>query len=453
MRVLLLAANDVTEPYPVFPLGMACLAGALERAGHEVRQLDALSGGNAEAAAAIASFDPEVLGISLRNIDNTDSFTSHAHWSLDKLHHLVTFLRARSSAPIVLGGAGFSLAPEAILEYSGADYGIVGEGEELFCRFLHDAAAGRLPEQRVLRAQSAVPEQGSFAPSLPMLRYYAEQSGVLCLQSKRGCPHTCTYCVYPLLEGRKIRARDPETVIEELLFLQRHCHFRELFFTDAVFNDPAGQWLHLAEAMTRRNIHIPWTAFFQPAGLRREHLELCMASGLKAVELGSDAASDATLAGLGKHFGFSEVERISGLCTALRLPAAHYIIFCGPDETQASLDEGLRNLGRLSQSVVFACLGVRLYPGAALHARALREGLLSPQSDCLRPEYYFSPQLEREKAHTAIRRAFGRNRMRVYPPTAGQERMRALRNLGARGILWDMLIRFDSEPLAAGGAA
>ena len=39
-KVFLLSANIMTDPYPVYPLGMAIVASALTSAGHQVRQFD-----------------------------------------------------------------------------------------------------------------------------------------------------------------------------------------------------------------------------------------------------------------------------------------------------------------------------------------------------------------------------------------------------------------------------
>jgi len=96
-------------------------------------------------------------------------------------------------------------------------------------------------------------------------------------------------------------------VSEEMRRLAVDFGVREVVFTDSVFNDPHGHYLALAEELARRPTGQAWSAFLQPRGLGREELSLLVRSGLKAVELGTDAASEATLAGLGKHFDFGQV--------------------------------------------------------------------------------------------------------------------------------------------------
>lgn len=68
MRVLLVAINRMTTPFPVYPIGIDYVATAL-RGRHEVRTLDlACAGAEAALAQACQEFRPEVVGLSLRNI-------------------------------------------------------------------------------------------------------------------------------------------------------------------------------------------------------------------------------------------------------------------------------------------------------------------------------------------------------------------------------------------------
>ena len=79
---------------------------------------------------AIRSFQPEVIGVSVRNID--DQSMEQGRFLLDQAKEVVRLCRGFSAAPIVIGGAGYSIFPESALEYLGADMGIQGEGEAAF---------------------------------------------------------------------------------------------------------------------------------------------------------------------------------------------------------------------------------------------------------------------------------------------------------------------------------
>ncbi len=450
-RIFLLSSNTTTEPYPVYPLGMAIIAGALEAGGHQTRQYDFLVGGKScvAVAAAVASFQPEVICLSLRNIDNIDSFVQEKAWYLAQARELVETLRAQSEAPIVVGGSAFTIMPEEILEYLGCDYGVVGEGEGLICALVEGLAAGR-PMLR-LSSGETIPligaEIGSPRYVQEFVDFYLEQSGQINLQTKRGCPHRCVYCTYPALEGNRFRPLDPGRAVDEIAAAKRDFGVNSFFFTDSIFNDEQGHYLRFAEELTRRKLGISWSGFFRPKGLGCEELRLLKASGLAALELGTDAASDATLAGLKKDFTIAEVLAVNAACVAEKMPAAHYLMFGGPDESEATLREGLRNVAQIASSVVFAFSGIRILPGTELHQRAIDDGVISAEQKLLMPAYYFSPLLDPAHMNALILETFNQRREWIFPPAEGQAKLEVMRRFGYRGLLWDKLISFGPRPI------
>jgi lipid biosynthesis B12-binding/radical SAM protein len=447
-RVYLFSANTTTEPYPVYPLGMAVLAGALAARGHEVRQFDFLAAGEDEELLhrELREFAPDLVGMSLRNIDNVDSFCGESAWYLAQARELVRGIRKATAAPLVVGGPAFSIMPEEILGYLDADHGIVGEGERALCRLVDDLAEGKdLPP--LICGEEALRGSEMAAPLYQeeLLDFYLGHSGIINLQTKRGCPYKCSYCTYPQLEGRTFRPRPVGAVVDDLERICRDSDQASLFFTDSVFNDPCGHYLELAEEILRRGVDILWSAFFRPQGLGRKELALLKRAGLYALELGTDAASDATLAGMDKGFSFAEVQRVNEACLAEELPCAHFIIFGGPGETPETVKEGLDNIARLGPAVVFAFSGIRILAGAPLQAQAISEGIIPEDLSLLMPAYYYSPDIDPKTMNAAIEESFKGRRNRIFPPSEGQVRLAVMRKFGFNGILWDKLISFAKK--------
>ncbi|MFH0823002.1 MAG: cobalamin-dependent protein, partial [Pseudomonadota bacterium] len=110
-RVLLVSANREEINMASWPLGMACTAAATRLAGHDVRTLDLMLFHDPHSALdrVIREFRPEIVGVSIRNID--DQCMRDKRWFLDDVKDLIAHCRARSNAPIVLGGAGYSIYP------------------------------------------------------------------------------------------------------------------------------------------------------------------------------------------------------------------------------------------------------------------------------------------------------------------------------------------------------
>jgi lipid biosynthesis B12-binding/radical SAM protein len=447
MKIFLLNTNTDDRPYPVYPLGMAVIAAVLTRAGHTVRQYDCLAMGGSEALlrAALRDFQPQVIGISLRNIDDVDSCSSPKRWFLGRTRDVVAELRRICPAPIVVGGPGFSIMPEAILDYLGADYGVAGEGEEAVLHLLDRIQSGE-DGPRIIQGRPVPPARMSSPLGDPsILAYYQQESGMCGLHTKRGCPYSCVYCSYPSIEGRTLRPREPQDVVEDMARLGRDHGVDHVFFTDSVFNDNQGHYLAVAEALVRRKLPVRWSAFFRPAPIREDELDLLLRSGLLGMEVGSDAGAEATLNGLGKGFGCAEVLRFNALCTARNIPVAHYFIIGGPDETEATIGETLANLERMEHCVAFLYSGLRILPNTGLHQRALEEGQVQAGNDLLEPVYYHSPLLDRETMHTTVSAALRGRRDRFFPPQEGQDRMNVMHRFGHRGLVWDQLISAQKQ--------
>jgi lipid biosynthesis B12-binding/radical SAM protein len=445
----LLSSNVSSDPYPVYPLGMAVVAAALSTAGHRVRQYDYLASGCSEIhlMEALKEFNPDFVGISLRNIDNVDSFSAEKEWYLAENRHLVDIIRLQTAAPIVVGGSGFSILPADILDYLAADYGVVGEGERALCDLVSDLEQGRAVPRIVDGNRSFLSGTDMVSPcwNIDLVKYYIKHSGMVNLQTKRGCPHKCHYCSYPQLEGKRLRVKDAAIIVDEIQKLKQMMGVDTIFFTDSVFNDSAGHYLELAEELLQRNLQVHWHGFFRPQGIGSTELRLLKRSGLSAMEVGTDAASDTTLTGLNKQFNFEDVIQFNQACRKEEIPTAHFIIFGGPDETFKTVEEGLVNIQKLEQCVVFAFAGIRIHPNTELYDRALREGIVGKKDSLLKPVYYFSPNLDPILMNAKIVKAFRGRRDRIFPPSEGLIRMATMNRFGYRGLLWDKLISFNGK--------
>lgn len=444
-RCLIVSANRVTTPYPVYPLGAACLVGALKNRGHDAYHFDLLAdGGLQELTEVLTGSQFDIIGISIRNLDSVDSASPREF--IPDVVETVKCIRQMVDCPLVIGGPAFSIMPEVLLDLLEADYGIVGEGEELLPWLVEQVAAGSPPQEKLFFSK---PVKGIWQPadlSGSTAKYYLKYGGMLNVQTKRGCPYTCSYCSYPNIEGTTIRYRDPDEVAAEVLHLQEKCGAKYIFFADSYFNDHEGRYLEVAKALIRRGSTLPWCAFFRPdSNLGKAELRFLKQSGLAAIELGTDATTDQTLAGISKSFTFSDVLQLHQNIIEEDIPCAHYVMFGGPEEDDQTLKAGLKNLDLLERSVVFAFVGIRILPDTGIYTRAISDGLIEPDQSLLEPIFYFSPKVSREKIETSIRSSFDNRLDRIYPCHEFEQRITMLHELGCVGPLWDLILKKRSR--------
>ncbi len=449
MNIALVSANNYQVPYPVYPLGVSYLHTYLSQhlPGSEIRLFDFNLGSFDEFAAFLQAQPFDFVGISLRNIDDTNIFEKNnfiAHYK-----KVMEVARAHTQALIILGGPGFSVFPEQVFEALNPDYAVQGEGEESLCRLIDGLASG---SGRIHEIEGLVYRNGNDTLTVnprttniasPVLHvddtlaaYYWEKSGMLNIQTKRGCPYNCIYCSYPVIDGRKVRTLEAETVVRNIEELYHRKGIRYLFFTDSIFNIHKEYNHELAHRLIESKVKVRWGAYFSPHNLALSDLELYQQSGLTHIEFGTDSFSDQQLENYNKNFRFQDVLQQSARCGKLGIFYAHFLILGGYGETEQSLDETFERSKEVGTTVIFPYVGMRIYPRTKLCEIALQEGLIHDTNDLISPVYYVSPQID---LHTLKARAGATGQKWVFPDDEPSPLMERFREKKRRGPLWEYL--------------
>jgi radical SAM superfamily enzyme YgiQ (UPF0313 family) len=460
-KILLISINQCDEPYPVFPLGLAFIATALRRAGHQTRLLD-LQMDRPAIAGVLAEFQPDFVGISLRNID--DVLIRKRQTFFDGLSGFCAELKQFSSCPIILGGSGFSIFPEELLALSGADFGIQGEGEEsvvsLVSALEHNKDHSNIPGLVFRKAdriitnprRDSVRKSRSIVPERPdhLVDFYLRKSAMLNMQTQRGCAFHCCYCTYPVIEGRHYQRRAPEAVAEEFEAIQ-NLGAKYLFIVDAVFNSSNEHVAGVCEAILKKNVKLKWGCFLHPKNLTPELMRLMARAGLTDIEFGSDSFCDSVLEAYGKGFTFEDIYGSSELARREKVNYCHFLIFGGPGETRETMQMGFENSRRLQRAVILAVAGMRIYPGTRLYERDRHEGRSSIGADLLQPLYYLSPALTEDEVFEHLHEFARMSPAWIVgdPTPLYQKLTERLRAKGVVGPLWSyfaMMQQLASAP-------
>lgn len=446
-RLLFLSANRCTNPYPVYPIGLSYLFSYLENRlpDFDIRIFDLNLYSNDQLISFLNEFRPEYLGVSFRNIDDVDSYSKT--WFIQEYKGIIDIIKKTINTRIIIGGSAFSIFPRELFELFDPEFGIYGEGEESLFRLLtclENNADFSGIEGLVYRKDHSIMVNGrnDYIKSLDLrfdknlVHYYWDKSGMMNVQTKRGCPYTCIYCTYPIIEGSKVRTLDTDKIIETLTELSIRKKIHYVFFTDSVFNISNQYNIELAEKMIRANLNIHWGAYFSPHKLDEKLLRLFKEAGLTHIEFGTESLSNATLRHYGKHFTVEEVIEISNICQKVNIYFAHFMILGGYGETEESINEGFENSKKIDDTVFFPYIGMRIYPGTRLHQLALEEGYISPDEDLLEPFYYIAKGINYS---TLKERAERSGRRWVFPDEDVATVMNRMRKRQRKGSLWHHL--------------
>jgi radical SAM superfamily enzyme YgiQ (UPF0313 family) len=449
MKILLISTNTETAPSPVYPVGLDYVAGIVSPR-HDVKIVDLIEKqGMEKLTGLIEGFNPHLIGLSLRNIDNQDAFESKSY--VDGYKELISVIREITPAQIVLGGSGFTIFPCELMEALDADYGIVGDGERLI-QLLNAIEAqsdtSSIPGVIVKNKSFAgFPDNRDltfhrpFDVSSPHVLYYLRQGGIFNLQTKRGCPFHCIYCTYPHIDGGNLRLVDPNEVARTALMLQQ-AGARYLFITDSTFNCSEEHSLKVAKAFIKARLSIPWGAFFAPFNPMPDYYKIMADAGLTHVEFGTESLCDRVLSSYAKPFCADDIFSTHKLASDAGLHIAHYLLFGGPGEDAKTIHETLTKADRLENTVIILFCSIRIYPHTTIHEIAVREGQITIDQNLLEPVFYRSPALNLDRI-TNMLREHASARSHWVLGSGNEKTASIVSRMHARGCcgpLWEKLI-------------
>jgi radical SAM superfamily enzyme YgiQ (UPF0313 family) len=453
MKILLISVNRERMPFPVFPLGLAYIAKVLREENHQIEVMDLCFSQevSVDLHNTLHRFRPDLTGISLRNLDNLTYPTSISY--LKEVEEVVGICRQLPSSRLVIGGSGYSLAPQELLQHLNVDFGIVGEGEEIFLQLVRSLEKGDpiSPSPYLLIKEKPFPpliEEARVFPiqspdrSLFETHRYLEEGGMGNIQTKRGCPFSCIYCTYPLLEGKKIRLRKTEEVVEEIQHLVEE-GVDYIYFVDDIFNYPPSYAEALCREMVRRKFEVKWSTFVNPGFLNETLLQWMKEAGCVGIEFGTDSGSPRMLENYRKSFTQEDIIQSSKICSKLMVNHCHYLLFGGPGEDEETIEESFHLMDQLDPTAIIAMLGIRIYPGTEMERISLSQGILHQDSNLIYPHFYISPTLGERLSEIIQEKALARKRWIVpgLEINITQNLIEQIRRFRIRGPLWELVGR------------
>ena len=312
MRILLIQSYLGRKEPPVAPLGLAVLAASLKPHDISITDPNILPHPLEDTLKIINELAPDVIGVSLRNIDTTkysDQFLYYNHFE----RFIESIAGVKNDSVLVLGGSGFTLFPEQIMRNNpAADFGIVQEADVTFKTFLDNdfnphAAGGVYYRDSGIRFSGSpeIPEPETLETPrwdlIDLSRYapYAAKAAIG-IEAKRGCAMRCSYCTYPNLSSGKLRLKSAAKVVDEIEYLTALYPVEKVFFTDPVFNYPLEHAESICIEIIGRGLKINWGGYHQDRYFTKKYMETAIESGCNDFYFSPDAATPESLKCLNK---------------------------------------------------------------------------------------------------------------------------------------------------------
>lgn len=405
-KILLINSNRFKHPWPVIPFGLCYIATVLEYTeNHNVFFLDLCFSSDCEAdiQKAVSSFRPDVIGISIRNIDDTGGY--NVHFLLEDVKNdVIDFCKNEFPGPIVIGGPSVGISGKEMLGYFDLEYAICGDGEIVMAEFVNriekhaslEGLKGLIIRRDNRIVQDSEPDRIQDLDTLPFpklqrylnLEHYNRFGSPLLTQTKRGCAFKCSYCTYNQIEGKQYRLRDPHLIANEIEILVKETGINHVEFADSIFNVPLSHAKEVLRSVINKKLNLKLhTMGLTPAAVDEELIDLMKLAGFNEVDIGVESTCDIILENLSKGFKIEDVIKTADLLKKKNMPATWFMILGAPVETRETVFETLNSVRKIISKwdLVFVSTGVRVYKGSPYAEEMIRKDNHCTYDNFLRP--------------------------------------------------------------------
>jgi len=371
-------------------------------------------------------------------------------------------LKARYGAPLFCFGPHASCTPqESMARAAQVDGMFIGEPED---GILALAALNSLDGLETIanltfrRGEQIIPHraQGSFtglldAPrpawdllDLDKYRMPLTNRPYVIVETSRGCPYSCDFCVAPIHQGHKFREKSAKALVDEIEYLYRTFGLEYFYLWGDTVTLNVKTFGAFCDELIARKLPIQWFGnaradnLVDPAFVAR-----LKSSGCWMLALGIETESDETRKDMMKRLESQKIRLAIKNMRAAGVRSFGFFILGYPGETPANLDRTIEYAVDLDPDFANFYPAVP-YPGTELYTKAKRDGLLASE-DWTRMEYSYyllrGNGLDEEIVMRAINRA--KRRFFLRPGYLLRHTGDVLRLVTSKwGVVWHVATRF-----------
>ena len=342
---------EAMQPYP--PLGTLYAASYLRQHGYEVALFDAmLSVSEEEWGIALDEYQPQYA------ILYEDNFNYLSKMCLLRMREaafkMIKMAKSRGST-VILCGADATDHYESYLA-QGADYVLIGEGEETLVELLDQLSAGN-ETQDILGLATRYTAHVIRRPDISNLdalpfpawdlvdveKYrsiWVQRQGYFSMNmvTTRGCPFHCNWCAKPIW-GQRYHSRSPENVAAEMKWLKETYHPDHIWFADDILGLKPGWLSKFADAIHAQGGLIPFKCLSRADLLTREgEVDALARAGAQTVWMGAESGSQKILDAMDKGTRVEEIHQAARQLKRVGIRVGFFLQFGYPGETRDDIE-------------------------------------------------------------------------------------------------------------------
>ena len=142
------------------------------------------------------------------------------------------------------------------------------------------------------------PTWGDYLKDYPLRNNFLSfnKKNAIPIVASRGCPYSCfNYCTYPLQQGRKVRFRSVENIVNEIKKWTIDLNAKKFIFRDPVFSINRKFTVSLCEEIIKQNLKIEFLVETHLNNLDDVLIDLLFKAGLRLIYIGVESADDGVL--------------------------------------------------------------------------------------------------------------------------------------------------------------
>jgi len=208
--------------------------------------------------------------------------------------------------------------------------------------------------------------------------------------TNRGCPHSCIYCLAPIVSGKKNRYRSTDNVLAELKECVERYGIKSFLFRSDLFTQNKKWVIELCQKIVDSGLKIDWASNSRVDCINKEMLEWMKKAGCWIVAFGVESGNEKTLELIKKKATVDQAREAVRLCREVGVKSSVYLLMGLPWDTPETLEDNVRFAKEIMPDFV-EIFYTYPFPGTELHKIALEKGLI--QEGEIPEEAYANPAM------------------------------------------------------------